>query len=632
MILQTSFLVRWLSLFLLLISARAADGPSESSGPSEPENASGSNGPGGADSKNTYEYIVVGSGPGGGPLAANLARAGHSVLLIEAGDDQGNNPNATTSFAWTQATEDPKMAWDFFVNHTDNAAEQNQYLHTTWRKPDGSYYVGLSPPAGSKRLGVWYPRAGTLGGCAMHNAASATLPNDADWDYIAQITGDNSWKANNMRKYFVKLENNLYLPNPTPGHGFGGWLNISQTDPSWAETASDARTMALLAVNATGGSPSQVISLLKRDLNSNAANRDQTTGVFGALSHTDTTGVRSSPNNYIKSTIAAQYPLKLQLNSLVTKILFSKSGPGNKPTAIGVEYLQGQAMYSADPRYNPSASGTLGRAYASKEVIISGGTFNSPQILKLSGIGPAAELRKFGIPVLVDLPGVGTNLGDNQEGNLLTLAARPFVGFAGIFDLLLKSSVAAAVRDVFMFCGSLSFEGFWPGWPTDYGPSQYECAIVKMNPRNQAGTVLLKSANPRDTPVINLQLWGSNADKDLQAMLEAVKFARGMLKNAPSDLQPFNELHPCPGTTGSCTDAQQKQYLKLQVYSHHASSTCAIGGDNDRLAVLDSKFRVRGVNNLRVVDASAHPRVPGAFPVLPTFMISEKAADVILGH
>ena len=561
------------------------------------------------------------------------------MLLIEAGDDQGDNPNNTLSRNWVAATNDTKTRWDFWVENTDNAVDRSKFKYTTYRNPDGSFYVGTSPPPGAVRLGIWYPRAGTLGGCAMHNGASANLPNDAVWNRIAQITGDNSWLASNIRRYFIKLENNLYLPPGSPGHGFGGYINITQPEPVWATGGTDGQIMSELAVNATGYPVSQLVPLLKRDNNGPDPNKDTTTGVYGILSHSDAAGVRSTPNGYIRRTLAdaADYPLTLQLDTLVTKVLFSDPRPGRKRAAIGVEYLQGKSMYSADPRYNPANKGTLGRAYATREVIVAGGTFNSPQILKLSGIGPAAELRRFGIPVIVDAPGVGRNLGDNQETGLLSTAARAFVGgFAGIFTVILKTSVAQRVRDIHMFCGSLSFEGFWPGWPNNYGPAQYQCSIGHMYPRGQDGTVLLRSANPRDVPKINFHFFETGGDQDLQALLEAVKFNRRLVSKAPAPLGPFTELYPCPGvinvnaTTGACNDAKQKEFIRQQIFSHHATGTCAIGGDGDRNAVLDSKFRVRGVDNLRVVDASVHPFVPGAYPVLPTFVLSEKATEAIL--
>jgi len=152
----------------------------------------------------SYDYIVVGSGPGGAPLAANLARAGYSVTLLEAGVDLGNNKNYSELANFIAAGNDEKSRWDFFVRHSDDEAREAKYEKTTWRTADGGFYVGLDPPEGAKRLGIYYPRAATLGGCAMHNGGICTLPNDADWNYIAESTGDDGWLASNMRKYFEK--------------------------------------------------------------------------------------------------------------------------------------------------------------------------------------------------------------------------------------------------------------------------------------------------------------------------------------------------------------------------------------------------------------------------------------------
>jgi choline dehydrogenase len=151
-----------------------------------------------------------------------------------------------------------------------------------------------------------------------------------------------------------------------------------------------------------------------------------------------------------------------------------------------------------------------------------------------------------------------------------------------------------------------------------------------MGPHSQAGTVLLRSADPRDTPDINFKFYETGAEEDLTAILDGVKWARSVFAKAPNGLAPWKEVHPCKYPKTECKDEEQKEWIKLQTYSHHATSTCQIGGDSDKLAVLDSKFRVRGVRNLRVVDASAFPKVPGAFPVLPTFILSEKATESIL--
>lgn len=143
---------------------------------------------------NTYDYIVVGSGPGGGVVASNLARAGHSVMLIEAGRDASDD--LSTAIAALSYPSTDALKWHFFVQHFGDDQEQElQYNHLTWTLPNGSYWVGngARAPKDATLNGVYYPRGATLGGSAVVNAMGTFLPNDADWDYVAEITGDESW-------------------------------------------------------------------------------------------------------------------------------------------------------------------------------------------------------------------------------------------------------------------------------------------------------------------------------------------------------------------------------------------------------------------------------------------------------
>jgi choline dehydrogenase len=466
------------------------------------------------------------------------------------------------------------------------------------------------------------------------------LPNDADFDEIAELTGDESWSHENMRKYLIRLEKTHY--NSTSTHGHDGWLDMTMLDPGYA-TSADAKQLSELAAQAAGLDIMDAPSLLQRDMNGEQPNRDNLVGPFGGVSHINPNGRRSSPGYYARDTAKnGRYPLTISLNTLATKIIFDKTD--GRPKAVGIEFLQGKSMYSADPRYNAADKGFSGSVFATKEVIISGGAFNSPQLLLLSGIGPKEQLKKFNIPVIVDSPGVGHSLADNYEAGILSLGKRAVTGLSEIFPNFWKTS-QGAIRDIYMWCGSFAFEGFWPGFPNrppyfndTYGPNQYECALVHMNPRSQAGVVELRSADPRDVPAINLNFFKDGADKDLQAIYEGVDWVRSWLSkvdgSGPNSLAPFEELHPCKGEIGkqNCTVESQKTYLKEQAYSHHASSSARIGTDDDKMAVLDSKFRVRGVDRLRVVDASSFPKVPGGFPVLPTMMLSEKATDDILAE
>lgn len=578
-----------------------------------------------------FEYIVVGSGPGGGPLATNLAIHGHSVLLIDAGNEQLENPNSYMVYNNTPAINDPLTRWDFFVSRDDPDIDE-EYEFTTWRKPDGDYYVGLDPPEGAQRLGIYYPRAATIGGCAMHNAATISLPADVDWQDIADLTGDESWTPKSMRQHLISLERCNYLPNASdPTHGFSGYLDTSQASSLWASNTSDLTTLAQLASDTLGGNTTglSLQELLSRDVNSADVTRDQTLGVFAPTTHSRN-GVRSSPLNYINATLNSnsKYPLKVKTNTLVTKVLFAnKTYNDSEPRATGVEFLEGQSMYSADPRYNPNSKGRLGRAIATKEVILAGGVFNTPQILMLSGVGPASELDKFGIPLIHDLPGVGTGMHDNYEAVLYGTFETSVQGY---WDMFHKTAVALRTRDIHFYCGSFNFIGFFPGMP-GWNENEFECGFMQLHPRNVNGTVRLRSTDPRDMPEIHLGFFTQGNDDDLESMVDAINFVRPLLNSLPGNA--FTEYRPCgqslaPGVT--CSDDWQRRFLRRQIYSHHASGTCRISSEDDPLAVLDSKFRVRGVRNLRVVDGSVFPVQPGEVPSLATFMISEKALVDIL--
>lgn len=269
----------------------------------------------------------------------------------------------------------------------------------------------------------------------MHNAATISLPADVDWQDIADLAGDETWSPANMRKYLVRLEQCNYLVNgSTASHGFTGYLDTCQSDYSWALNESDVSTLALHASTALGFPPginfTEIAGLLGRDINSDDAERDNLLGVFTPHTHSRN-GVRPSPSNYIRATVGEErkFPLTLQLNTLATKIIFNQPADGNTaPRAVGVEYLQGQSLYSTDPRHDSSRTGAPGKAFASKEIIIAGGVFNTPQLLKLSGVGPADELAKFDIPLVNDLPGDGINMHDNLEGVIYGTFEKPVVG------------------------------------------------------------------------------------------------------------------------------------------------------------------------------------------------------------
>ncbi|KAF2108257.1 hypothetical protein BDV96DRAFT_653146 [Lophiotrema nucula] len=632
----------------------------------------------------TYDYVVVGSGPGGGPLSARLAIAGYKVLLIEAGDDQGANLRYQIPALHAQSSEEPSMTWNYFVNHYSDVERQAKDSKMTWRTSSGDTFVGPNaasgsgpPPAGSEPLGILYPRAGTLGGCSSHNALITIYPHKSDWDGIAALTGDSSWHADNMRKYFVKLERSRYLPSGIVGHGFRGWLTTMVTDLTLV--IQDFKLLSLVVAAGTAMGKNILLSVittltglgevLLRDINVDSLGRDAAEGLY-QIPLTMDDYHRNGAREFVLDTANAnsadgsrKYHLDILMNTLATKIRFDTSV--KPPKANGIDFLTGSSLYRADPRSSNSASGAASSVTASREVIISAGSFNTPQLLKLSGIGPAQELQSHNISIIADLLGVGTNLQDRYETSVGGKADSDFAltkdctflhsspdpcydkwrnnaiskgvyGSNGLaIGIVKKSSVADGDPDLFIAGAPAYFTGYFPGYSNFSlaDKRHWVWITLKAHSRNNAGTVTLKSTDPRDTPIINFNSFdtGITADgadeKDLQALYEGMEFSRKIFNSLIPLDGDFEEVWPGPDTS---TESEMKDFIKNEAWGHHACCTAKIGADGDEMAVLDSKFRVRGVQGLRVVDASVFPKIPGFYIAVPVYMISEKAAEVVL--
>lgn len=627
-----------------------------------------------------YEYVVVGSGAGGAPLAARLAIAGYKVLLLEAGDDQTNTTQYNVPALHSVAAEYEPMRWDYFVKHFDDESEMRKDTKLTYELSDGSRYTGPSPPAGAKPLGILYPRVGSLGGCSSHNALITAYPYNSDWERIQKITGDDSWAPTNMRKYFLRLEKNRYLPSSIVGHGLSGWLETSLTDLTLI--VQDLKVVSLVLAAATGMGKTLLGSLLTtvtglgqvllRDYNNPSASRDSAEGMWQVpLAMKIPEYKRAGPVDLLHEVINAKnsdgspkYQLDIQLNTLVTNVNFDETTGGN-PKATGVSFLTGRSLYGADPRRQSGAAtgkGTKGAVTATREVILSAGTFNTPQILKLSGVGPKDELDSFGIKVVKELPGVGKNLQDRYEVPVIGQAPSKLsllngcTFLEGDHDPCLErwenlplgigkgvyatNGVALAITkkasnsangnaDLFVAGWPAYFNGYYPNFfqNATNGSNHWTWLTLKAEARNTAGTVTLRSADPQDVPEIRKRNFEVGGDEDLDALVEGMKYGRQVFKDLiPLDGK-FEEVWPGKQVQ---TDEEWKTFAKYEAWGHHASCTCPIGADNDEQAVLDTNFKVRGIDGLRVVDASAFPNIPGTYLATPLYMLSEKASDVII--
>lgn len=622
-----------------------------------------------SEAQSKYEYIVVGSGAGGGTVAARLAEMGHRVLLLEAGGDplqlKGADPvtpdqnrlpaDYQVPVFHAFSSENDAMKWDFFVRHYSDTDEQ---------KKDEKYREYWD---GQRVDGVLYPRAGTLGGCTAHNAMITVYPHNEDWDFVATLTGDGSWSADHMRKYFIKMEDCHYRPgwrflsnfgwNPTK-HGFNGWFRTEVALPVKA-LVKDEKLLETIAVSAEeafehNAEPFERLKWGvegKGDPNDWRLVKDNAVGIHYPPLATSNHARHGTRERVLD--IAQRYPdrLKIEMNALATRVLFDDDN-----RAIGIEYQKGERLYRAAK--NPSANeGEKRQVFASREVILSGGAYNTPQLLMLSGIGPKDQLDKFGIPVRVDLPGVGKNLQDRYEVGVVNRMNFPnwevlkdakfspgdpqyqewqnkregvYITNGAVLAVIKKSLKERPLPDLFVFALLGLFKGYFPTYSALFAKhlNYLTWAVLKAHTNNTAGTVTLRSADPRDVPQIDFRYFNEGNDRngdDLKSVVEGIKFVRKM--TAPLIEKGVIAEEELPGKQVA-TDEQLADFVKYNAWGHHASCTCPIG-KRENGGVVDGDFQVHGTKGLRIVDASVFPKIPGFFIVTSVYMIAEKAADVI---
>jgi choline dehydrogenase-like flavoprotein len=615
------------------------------------------------------DYIVVGSGAGGGTVAARLAEGGFTVLLLEAGGDPRTMVGATPNTPGVNtlpddydvpafhamATENDAMRWDFFVRH---------YTDPVMQSRDPKYRNTID---GKTVDGVLYPRAAALGGCTAHSAMIFVCPHNADWNQLADLTGDPSWRAEKMRAYFERIERCAHRPderrlshigaNPSR-HGWDGWLQTERGLPVEGILNRDLRTTFFEVVRAVLKSPEFALT-----------DDDRQSRLESVLDPNDwrvvanpAIGLRYTPlttRNHQRVgsrervlDVSTRHPdrLKIQMHALATRVLFDGSN-----RAIGVEYQRGESLYGAHARPSTAAP-SVRQVFAAREVILAGGAFNTPQLLMLSGIGPRADLEKHGIVVRVDLPGVGKNLQDryevgvvnrmnfaaweSMEGATFTSADAQYRAWAtkregiytangGLVSVIARSSPAAPDPDLFLYALTGRFDGYFPGYSKMVAthPNYLTWVVLKGHTNNTAGEVTLRSADPRVPPSINFHYFDEGNDStgdDLRAVVAGVGIARRI--TAGLKARGIVAAEELPGDEVS--DAALPEFVKQHAWGHHASCTCRIGRREDG-GVLSADFRVHGVHGLRIVDASVFPRIPGFFISSAIYMVGEKAADVI---
>jgi choline dehydrogenase len=449
------------------------------------------------------------------------------------------------------------------------------------------------------------PRGKVLGGTSSINGLVYVRGQREDYDHWRDL-GNNGWGYADVLPYFRKAEDNARGADEY--HGAGGPLSVS--DPADAHPLCEA---FFDAAEACGYS---------RNPDINGA----TQAGFGYNQVTQRRGRRCSTAVAYLRPARKRPNLSIATNAHATRIVFS----GQR--AIGVEYLR---------------DGVAESAYARAEVILAAGAFNSPQLMQLSGLGPASHLRELGIPVVADMPGVGANLQDHYNGRLVLECTEPFTLNDVVAHPLKKLREGLRyflARRGFLTMGASTATGFvatQPGmsrpdvqvglvlYSTDkFGDTLHAFSgftlLVRLLRPESRGTVMLRSADPLAPPVIRPNYLSVRTD--CETLIAGMKVARELVDAAPLRRYVAREHEPSRRLE---QDDEWLEYLRTRGgISFHPVGTCRMGSDDS--AVVDERLRVRGTTGLRVVDASIMPTLVSGNTNAPTIMIGEKGAAMIL--
>lgn len=464
--------------------------------------------------------------------------------------------------------------------HDDVAAidDPRAYVQAFKTPLDWAYVTAPEPELNGRSIN--WPRGKVLGGTSAINAMMFVRGNRSDYDHWASLANP-GWGYDEVLPYFLKSERNSR--GASSWHGANGPLDV--TDPK----APHPYSLAFVEAAAQLG--------YARNADFNGARQDGT----GLFQRTIKDRTRCSAARAFLHPALARSNLHVMTHAEVTRIVLE----GRRAT--GVRYTRNQIEEEVSAR---------------REVVLCGGTINSPQLLMLSGIGPADHLRSLGIPVLADLPGVGQNLQDHPMARLRcwTLNHRPVDASSNLVEAGLFCSVGpglTAPELYFHFLPVAMVE-------TQNGKerSAFSLVAVVLRPKSR-GSVQLQSPNPATAPVIRARYYSERAD--LELMIEGLKIARALTRTPALEGIIVEESLPGAAVVGD--DALAAYIRATGDTLFHPVGTCKMG--TDAYAVVDPSLRVHGLEALRVIDASIMPTITSGPTNAPAIMIGEKGADMI---